>query len=180
MAYSDKDWEITIETARRVKTLAELVARQDVPIKEKSTILRRLKRDGVVIGENATDVEKEVKAKQDLAEVVAKNATQNATAQLVHATLVNERLEDNKVFHGGSRYIAKRTLKKLQGKSDEELTISELAQAQGVLQRGQETIYGKQPDTAIQINNSVGAAIPSNVSLDNLLQAEKLIYGDTV
>jgi hypothetical protein len=64
---------------------------------------------------------------------------------------VSERVQDDIFFRKASLIIAQKAVKKVQ---TEDCTMMELRAAQELVGKGKENIYGKAPDTAIQINNS--------------------------
>ena len=69
---------------------------------------------------------------------------------IVHNDLVNERLNQIEIFKRSTM----KNLSTMMRKVDETITIQEHTQAQNALQKGKETILGKDIDTAIQINNT--------------------------
>lgn len=181
MAYSKEEWAKVRGFFECGLTPGEITKREDVEIKDRALIHRRAQKEGWAKGEKTALLEKEVKARQDVAEIKQqkqqlKNSGQDGAVFAIDQ-LVRERTQDIQTYHGGSRYLAKRALAKIQNKSDEDLTMTELVQAQAVLSKGQETIYGKSPE--VVINNSAQAgAISANIDLDALDKARAKILDD--
>jgi hypothetical protein len=151
MAYSHEEWETVRAFYERGLSLAEIAARDEVVIKDRKSISRKAAQEGWIKGEKATLVEREVNTKQAVAEIATEKATLNATELSVHNTLVSERTQDDIFFRKASLIIAQKAVKKVQ---TEDCTMMELRAAQELVGKGKENIYGKQPDTAIQINNT--------------------------
>ena len=150
MAYSDTEWEIVRAFYERGLSLAEIVARPEVNIKDRSSISKRAKQAGWIKGEKSTLVQAEVESKQKLAEIVEKKSTLNSTELEIHNIIVSEMAHDNAFFRKASLIIAQKAVKKVQS---EDCSMMELKAAQELVGKGKENIYGKSPDTAIQINN---------------------------
>lgn len=63
---------------------------------------------------------------------------------------VNNRARDMKLFRDASILVLNKALNKL---DSEDVSMADIERAQNVIGKGKENIYGKQPDTAVQINN---------------------------
>ena len=151
MAYSDQEWETVRAFYERGFSLAEIVARPEVNITDRSSISKRAKQLGWVKGEKSTLVDDEVESKQKLAQVVEKKSTLNSTELEVHNTVVTERIQDNIYFRNATILVTNRVIEKVR---TEDLSMAELNMAQNTIGKGKETVCGKSPDTAIQINNA--------------------------
>lgn len=164
MAYSHDEWETVRAFYERGLSLAEIAAREEVVIKDRKSISRKANQEGWIKGEKATLVEREVKTKQAVAEIATEKATLNATELSVHNSLVSERTQDDIFFRNASLIIAQKAVKKVQ---TTDCTMLELRAAQELVGKGKENIYGKQPDTAIQINNGGDIRTIELVALDD-------------
>ena len=151
MAYSDQEWETVRAFYERGFSLAEIVARPEVNITDRSSISKRAKQLGWVKGEKSTLVDDEVESKQKLAQVVEKKSTLNSTELEVHNTVVTERIHDSIYFRNATILVTNRVIEKVR---TEDLSMAELNMAQNTIGKGKETVCGKSPDTAIQINNA--------------------------
>ncbi len=151
MAYSDQEWETVRAFYERGFSLAEIVARPEVSITDRSSISKRAKLLGWVKGEKSTLVDDEVESKQKLAQVVEKKSTLNSTELEVHNTVVTERIQDSIYFRNATILVTNRVIEKVR---TEDLSMAELNMAQTAIGKGKETVCGKSPDTAIQINNA--------------------------
>ena len=151
MAYSDQEWETVRAFYERGFSLAEIVARPEVNITDRSSISKRAKQLGWVKGEKSTLVDDEVESKQKLAQVVEKKSTLNSTELEVHNTVVTERIQDSIYFRNATILVTNRVIEKVR---TEDLSMAELNMAQNTIGKGKETVCGKSPDTAIQINNA--------------------------
>lgn len=63
---------------------------------------------------------------------------------------VNNRARDMTLFRDASIFVLNKALNKL---DSEDVSMADIERAQNVIGKGKENIYGKQPDTAVQINN---------------------------
>ena len=91
---------------------------------------------------------------------------------IVHNDLVNERLRHIEFFKKSTM----KNLATMMRKIDETISIQEHTQAQTALQKGKETILGKDIDTAIQINNTQQANGDfKNLSDDELDMVQSLL-----
>jgi predicted DNA-binding protein YlxM (UPF0122 family) len=159
MAYSEKQWETVRAFYERGFSLAEIAARPEVEIKDRKTISRKANNEGWVKGEKATLVETEIKTKQAVNEIATAKATLNATELDIHNTIVTERMKDEVFFRKASLIVAQTAIKKVQ---TEPCSMMDLRAAQDLIGKGKENIYGKSPDTAIQINNNASSSLESN------------------
>lgn len=75
------------------------------------------------------------------------------SAHVAHAieNAVNEKTKDLVFIRKASLIVAQRAVQKVQ---NEDCSMQDLRNAQEVIGKGKENIFGKQPDTAIQINNA--------------------------
>jgi hypothetical protein len=101
-------------------------------------------------------VNKKVEVKQELARLDEKSV--NAVNTVVH-----EKTKHIQFFNNATIKNIQTMVKKI----DEETTIAEHRLAQDAIAKGRETVLGKQPDTAIQINNNV-----NNSPLEKMTDAE--------
>lgn len=63
---------------------------------------------------------------------------------------VSTKVADFEFFRSASMIIAQKAIQKVQ---TEDLSMFDIEKAQNIIGKGKENIYGKMPDTAIQINN---------------------------
>lgn len=152
MAYTKQDWEVVKAFFESGLSLNQIVARPEVVITDKSSISKKAKAEGWLKAINQPLVEKEIQLKQELNEVNEQKSTLNSTELEVHKTLVDERTKDLVFFRNASLLISQTAIKKVQS---ENLDMKELDLAQGIIAKGKETIYGKSPDFALQVNNQV-------------------------
>lgn len=145
MAYSDKQWEVVRAFYERGLSLGDITLRKESDIKDKGSISKKAKKEGWVHGSKATILNTEIMLLQE-------KATQNATEATIHNTIVDERTKDLMFIRTASMIISQKAVKKVQ-QDDGSLTIRDLKDAQDVIGKGKENIYGKQPDVALQINN---------------------------
>ena len=151
MAYSEKDWQLVQSYYEAGLSLAEIVERENVSIKSRSQISKRAAKYSWIKSEEKKQlVIKETEAKQSLSEIKKQKDTLKETDIIVHNDLVNERLNHLEFFKRSTM----KNLSTMMRKVVETITIQEHTQAQNALQKGKETILGKDIDTAIQINNT--------------------------
>lgn len=152
MAYSDKEWEVVKAFYERGLSLSEIASRDEVTIKDRKTISRKANQEGWVKGQKATLVDKEIKTKQAVAEIATEKATINATELEVHNTLVSERAAHIQFFNQAALQNVTSAVNKIgaQTSQAEHRMIAE------TIAKGKEVVLGKDPDTAIQINNQGG------------------------
>ena len=144
MAYSEEQWSVVKAFYDRGLSLSDITLRPEVEIKDRGVISKKAKKDGWVKGEKATLLNKEISVLQE-------KATLNATEATVHNLIVDERTKDLIFIRKASLIVAQKAVQKVQ---QEDCSMQDLRHAQEVIGKGKENIYGKQPDTAIQINNS--------------------------
>ena len=153
MAYSEKQWEVVKAFYERGLSLSEITERDEVAIKDRAVISRKAKKEGWVKGEKATLLQKEIEAKQEVAEIKQQKATLNATELEVHETLVDERTRHLAYFNKASYKITDKAMQILAIKSD--ISPAEVRHLSEAVAKQREGVLGKAPDTAIQINNNV-------------------------
>jgi hypothetical protein len=158
MAHTERDWEIAKAYFERGLSLSEIVARDDVVIKDRSGISKKAKLEGWAKGKIQPLVEKEVLARQALSEVAVEKSTQNSTERAVHETLVSELVKLQTFFRGANVLVANTVAAKVkeQGKN---ASFLELSQAAAALGRTQESVLGKGPDTVINNSNAVQTVV---------------------
>lgn len=151
MAYSEKQWDIVRAFYERGLSLAEIAARHEVEIKDRSSISKKAKSDGWVKGKNSTLVQDEALAKQKAVEIAGKKSTLNSTELEVHNTLVAEKIQDDIFFRKASHIISRQIIQKVQ---TEKLSMMELKVAQDGIGKGKENIYGRSPEVTINNTNA--------------------------
>ena len=94
-----------------------------------------------------------VQFKQGLAEQSEQvvNAVQNA---------VDQRTKDLAFFRTASMIVAKKAATKVQA---ENCTMQDVRHAAEAISKSKETIFGRQPETAIQINNQQNGGLPGKI-----------------
>lgn len=157
MAYSYDEWETVRAFYERGFSLSEIIAREEVSIGDRSSISRKAIKEGWIKGKKSTLVEKEIDTKQKTKEIIDEKSTFNATEAEIHNTIVAERIQDEVFFRKASLIITQKAIKKVQ---NEECSMGDLRAAQELVGKGKENIYGKAPDTAIQINNNSETEAP--------------------
>jgi hypothetical protein len=162
MAFSVRDWEIVRAYYERGLSLAEIVARDDVAITDRSSISRKAKAEGWIKGEKATLLNDEVQAKQTLAEINQQKSTLNSTDVAVHDKLVDERLRHTEFFNKSALRNQQLANQKLVA----DLSLAELESHSRITARNKETVLGKSPDTAVQVNNQPTLRIVTNADRD--------------
>jgi len=167
MAYTRHDWDVVKAFYESGLSLSEITEREEVAIKDRSSISKKAKTEGWVKGKIQPLVEKTVHVKQQLAEISEQKSTLNSTELEVHQTLVDERTKDLHFFRKASLLIAQRAVKKVQ--ETPIMDMKELEIAQNVIGKGKENIYGKSPDVAVQVNNQIGASQLREMTDDELL-----------
>lgn len=94
MAYSDKDWAIVRAFYERGLSLNKILARPEVKIKAKSSIISKAAKEGwqrTAAKRHLVDLD--VQTQQNLALVFDKKAELDATELYVHETLVDQQLD---------------------------------------------------------------------------------------
>jgi hypothetical protein len=71
-------------------------------------------------------------------------------------SVVDEKTKDLIFIRKASLIVAQKAVYKVQ---NEDCSMQDLRNAQEVIGKGKENIYGKSPDTAIQINNAMPPAL---------------------
>ena len=162
MAYSQEQWKIVRAYFEEGFSLAEIVARHNVDIKDRSSISRRATKEGWIKGENATLTDTEVQIKQMTALVVEKKATMNATALDIHNSIVDERTKHIQFFNDAALTNVRDSLA---APCESQMDFKARAET---ISKGREVVLGKTPDTAIQINNNqqTRSINPENLTLD--------------
>ena len=162
MAYSPKQWEIVRAFFENGLSLAEIVARPESQIKDRSSISKRAKSEGWIKGKNSTLLNSEVELKQNVTKVEEQKSTLNSTELLIHNTLVDERTKHINYFNSEQLKLSKMAMDKVDestkpGKNGKrtlnKITFQELKHASEVVQKSREGILGKAPDVAVQVNN---------------------------
>lgn len=173
MAYSEKDWQLVQSYYEAGLSLTAIVERDNVSIKSRSQISKRAAKYNWVKSEEKKQlVIKETEAKQLFSEIKKQKDTLKETDIIVHNDLVNERLRHIEFFKKSTM----KNLATMMRKIDETISIQEHTQAQTALQKGKETILGKDIDTAIQINNTQQANGDfKNLSDDELDMVQSLL-----
>lgn len=83
---------------------------------------------------------------------------------------VDRKLKDLEFFRESSMTVTRRAMDLVV--DSEQISMFDLEKAQSIIGKGKENIYGKSPETAVQINNSTAAPAPTDLS--HLTLAEKL------
>ena len=180
MAYSPTQWETVRAFYERGLSLSEIAGRPEVEIKDRKSISRKANQEGWIKGEKATLVEREVKVKQEIAEITTEKATKNATELNVHNLLVSEYLEKTKYYDTNQRLLSKVVMHKVkqtmpQGVPTDETTTQLLLAASNVLTSGRQGETGKTTDIAVQIINN-----QQNISDFPHEQRLKQIYAESL
>ena len=150
MAFSNRDWEIVRAYYERGLSLAEIVARDDVAITDRSSISRKAKAEAWIKGEKSTIVEKEIEARTTIKEINQQKSTLNSTEVLIHDKLVDERLRHLDFFNKSA--LKNQQLANLKLSAD--LTIGEIESHSRITARNKETVIGRSPETALQVNTT--------------------------
>jgi predicted DNA-binding protein YlxM (UPF0122 family) len=149
MAYSPQEWETVRAFYERGLSLSEITERDEVTIKSRASISVKAKKEGWAKAEKATLLQKEIQAKQDIADVSAEKATLNATELEVHNTLVDERVKR-------MEWLNVQALKNVKGAMAHPCENQNDYRARAdTISKAKEVVVGRQPETAIQINNNV-------------------------
>ena len=154
MAYSDKQWDVVRAFYERGLSLGEITLRPEVDIKDRGVISKKAKQAGWIKGIKATLVDKEIYAKQSVAEIAEEKATLNTTDRIVHDTLVDERTKHLAFFTNAA---VKNVQQAMRTTCEDQ---ADLRMRADTILKGKETVIGKQPDTAIQINNNAPQITP--------------------
>ena len=147
MAYSSKEWEVVRAFYERGLSLSEIVARDEVKIKERGSISRKANQEGWIKGEKATLLQKEIDAKQYISAISEQKETFNATEAIIHEKLVDERVKQ-------MEWLNKAALKNVSEAMKADCTNQNDFRARAdTIVKAKETVFGKGVETAIQINN---------------------------
>ena len=159
MAYTDKEWETVKSFYERGLTLKEIASRNDVAIKSFSQICKKAKLEGwEKEKEKKIFVEREIKTKRDFAEIIKIKENFSVQEVIVHETLVHEGLANLTYFNKAQKMLSDVSLARIAQTLDEngqpgpEFNMQELALASRVVKDSRDSIIGKAPETAIQIN----------------------------
>ena len=149
MAYTSKQWDTVRAFYECGLTLAEIVDREEVEIVSKSQISKKAKSDGWIKSEEKKQlISREVKTKQEVSAIRNEKETLKETDRIIHETLVDERTRHIKFFTSAAMTNTENAmLLPCESHQDHE-------RLSNTILRSKETALGKQPDTAIQINNS--------------------------
>lgn len=189
MAYSAQDWEIVKAFYERGFSLAEIVARDEVLVKDRSSISRKAAKEGWIKGEKQHFVEKEIQTKQSVADIFQKKTTLNSTELLIHDTIVAEKTANLIYFNSSQLRLAAIGMQMVEDKLDEPvgeggkggLTTLELKQVSDVVKTSREGVLGKDPETSINISNTnaMQANLISTTLPDNPIEAAR-VYQDII
>lgn len=172
MAYSDKDWEeirIMFEQGRSLGYIAS-----NSRIKDKGTISRKAKKEGWEKGKTQPLIDKDVQARQALAEVEAEKSNLSATELRSHEQAVSERLKLETFFRNASVLVAKTVTSKLQ-KESADASFQDLNAASSALTKAQENVLGKQPETVINNANTMQTAIAIDRSPERVKEIREML-----
>ncbi|MBE0469581.1 MAG: hypothetical protein IBX55_08775 [Methyloprofundus sp.] len=152
MAHSDYQWRLVRGYFEAGLSLDKIVARDDVEIKSKSQISKRANLAGWKKGKNEQLIQSEIIKKQNDYEIKRKKETliknDEETSVAVIDKLVEERTQYINFFKNSAiknQQIANRML-------DEAETMGEIMQHSTTTAKNRDTVLGKAPTTAIQIN----------------------------
>lgn len=151
MAYSLEQWEVVKAFYERGFSLGEIIKRDEVEIKNRASICKTAAKEGWIKGNKETFVKKEIKIKQELAQIKEEKETLKETELEIHNKIVSERMRDDIFFRKASHIISRKIIQKVQ---NEDLSMMELKLAQEGIGKGKENIYGKSPDVAITNTNA--------------------------
>jgi len=146
MAYTDNQWQTVRAFYERGLTAGEIVLRKEVAITDRGSINRRAKKENWIAGIKAALIDNDIKALEN-------KASQNASEVIVHETLVNERTKHITFFNTAGLIIAKAAVNRVQAEPN--MVMQDLRHASEVVAKQRDSVLGKVPDTAIQINNNL-------------------------
>ncbi|OYX76073.1 MAG: hypothetical protein B7Y82_14385 [Sphingomonadales bacterium 32-65-25] len=148
MAYSPEQWDVVRAFFESGLSLSEIVERTEVKIKDRSTISKKAKSEGWMKGKIQPLISREVQNKQQLADIEVEKSTLNSTELKIAETLVDERTKHIQFFtHAAVTNVKQAMDEPCEGQAGYRM------RAETIL-KGKETVLGKTPDTAIQINNT--------------------------
>jgi hypothetical protein len=151
MAYSQKEWESVRAYFERGLSLSEIVGRDDIAIKSKSQISKKATSEGwEKSGEKKQLLDREIQIKQEVAAISEQKETLKETERSIHNVLVDERTKHIEFFSKAAIRNVSVAVKKI-GDGTTQMEHRMLAET---ILKGRETVLGKTPDTAIQINNN--------------------------
>lgn len=131
-----------------------------------STVSRRASKEGWTEGKAQHIVSKKFNAIKDLEETQQEMQQLNATQQVAVDAEVAQRLLHEKIFTDAALSNQKVANRNLETWIEQEgvVDLEEVERHARITQRNKETVLGKNPDTAIQINNNGASAIDELVS----------------
>jgi len=149
MAYTRQDWEIVRAFFESGLSLKEIVERDEVAIKDRSSISKKAKQEGWIKGKIQPLVEKSVEVKQRIAEINEEKSTLNSTQKEIHDTLVNEK---SKWLDYLNKAALKNVKESMTAPCETQQDYRSRAQTIGI---AKEVLVGKNPDVAVQVNTQV-------------------------
>ena len=169
MAYNAKQWETVRAFFERGLSLADIVARDEVAIKSKSQISKRAAKDGWIKNEKETFLLAEIAAKATLSDIKRQKETLTSTELIVHNILVIEATERAEWLNTAAiRNVQEAMDCKCENQNDYKTRADTICKAK-------ESIFGKAPTTAIQVNTGPKTTFdPTKMSesaLEELLNA---------
>lgn len=149
MAYSTQEWQVVKAYYERGLSLAEIIARDDVAIKSRSQICKKAVMDSWdKTGKKKQLIDREVAVRTDLAGIRNEKETFNTVERNIHNDLVDERTRHIQFFNNAAITNVKAAMEdECTGQADYR------TRAETIL-KGKETVIGKIPETAIQVNNN--------------------------
>ena len=148
MAYSPEQWDVVRAFFESGLSLSEIVERTEVKIKDRSTISKKAKTEGWLKGKIQPLISREIQNKQQLADIEVEKSTLNSTELKIAETLVDERTKHIQFFtHAAVTNVKQAMDEPCEGQAGYRM------RAETIL-KGRETVLGKTPETAIQINNN--------------------------
>jgi predicted DNA-binding protein YlxM (UPF0122 family) len=159
MAYSDEQWDLVKSYYEANLSLSEIIDRDGVVIKSKSQISKKAKVDGWIKGKNEQLILENVQLKQKDIEIKKQKETLKETELSVVNEIVDERTKHLTLFNNAA--IRNQNLaniiieEKNKKKGEDGLTLYDVESHSRITSRNKETVLGKSPDTAIQINNVI-------------------------
>lgn len=151
MAYSESQWQMVQSYYEAGLSLSEIIARDNVDIKSKSQISKRANKFGWIKSDEKKQlIFSEVKAKQQLSAIKKQKETilKETTDIIAHNDLVSERLNHEQFFTNAA---IRNVQESLQVPCESQQDFKYRAET---IQKGRETVLGKSPDSAVQINNN--------------------------
>lgn len=131
----------------------------------KSNISKRAKKENWQQGKTQHLVAKKKNAIKELHETQQQTQHLNATEQMAIDVAVKEQLEAEAIFIDAAKYnqiVANELLQ-----DSDELSMTMIDTHSRLTNRNKETVLGKQPDTAIQINNQAKDEPVINLTLND-------------